>query len=112
MEKNRSTVTEADSGIRLDVFLARTMNTSRGEAQRILEAGLGKVNGREAKANCRLREGDVVEIRDGSGRVRVDLAEMGDGRVRKRPWNPPSSRSVSGYRRRRRRRPFGPSLRR
>ena len=61
MEKIELKVTDADSGIRLDVFLAQQKGVSRGEAQRILEAGLGKVNGQPAKANYRLREGDVVE---------------------------------------------------
>ena len=52
---------ESDAGMRLDVFITAEMGISRGEAQRILEAGSGLVNGRAAKANYRLREGDVVE---------------------------------------------------
>src|SRR5687768_10712130 len=47
-------------GIRLDVFLVEKMGISRGEAQRILEAGAGRVNGQAAKANYRLRVGDRV----------------------------------------------------
>jgi 23S rRNA pseudouridine1911/1915/1917 synthase len=61
MVKFETTVTGADSGIRLDVFLAQAMGLSRGAVQRVLEAALGKVNGQPAKANYRLRAGDVVE---------------------------------------------------
>lgn len=55
------TVEEAQAGARADVFLAAVLGTSRGEAQRLLEMGAARVNGRLAKASLKLRAGDRVE---------------------------------------------------
>ena len=54
------TVDAESQNTRLDVYLAAKMGISRGEAQRILDAGVGRVNGQPAKANYRLRAGDRV----------------------------------------------------
>lgn len=49
------------AGQRADLFLASAMGISRGEAQRLLEAGAAQVNGASAKASVRLKAGDRVE---------------------------------------------------
>jgi 23S rRNA pseudouridine1911/1915/1917 synthase len=59
-----SFVVAAESrGLRLDVFLARSMTeTSRAEIQRWIEAGRVTVNGAAARAKDRVKEGDRVEV--------------------------------------------------
>jgi len=54
-------VDEEQAGTRADVFLARAMGVSRGEAQRLLDLGAARVNGAEAKANRKLKAGERVE---------------------------------------------------
>jgi 23S rRNA pseudouridine1911/1915/1917 synthase len=55
------TVEANQAGTRVDLFLAHVMGVSRGEAQRLLEAGLAKVNGKIAKPAHKLRFGDCVQ---------------------------------------------------
>ena len=55
------TVEPQQAGVRADLFLASAMGVSRGEAQRLLEAGAAQVNGAAAKASVRLKAGDRVE---------------------------------------------------
>lgn len=50
-------------GERLDVFCARASGETRSRMQHILDDGGVTVNGKTAKANCKLNEGDVVCIR-------------------------------------------------
>lgn len=54
------TVSETDSGERVDRFISQAMNVSRGESQRLLESGAATVNLQIAKPNHRLRAGDSV----------------------------------------------------
>lgn len=49
-----------EAGMRADVFLARAMGVSRGEAQRLLESGAARVDGAGAKANRKLKAGEKV----------------------------------------------------
>jgi 23S rRNA pseudouridine1911/1915/1917 synthase len=55
------TIDAERAGTRVDVFLAEVMGGSRGEAQRLLDQGAATVNGAPAKANHKLRRGDVVQ---------------------------------------------------
>ncbi|MFB3924656.1 MAG: RluA family pseudouridine synthase [Syntrophales bacterium] len=58
------TVSEQESGTRLDVFLAsRNVSVSRSQVKRIIDEGLVTVNGAEAKAGYKLRQGDVISFR-------------------------------------------------
>lgn len=60
--KERLIVDEGAAGERLDRFLAgRELEVSRSHIQRLIESGCVLVNGRTAKANAKLREGDAVE---------------------------------------------------
>ena len=55
---------EADSGQRLDVFLAgESPELSRSHIQKLVAGGMVEVNGTPAKASCRLRAGDSVVLR-------------------------------------------------
>ncbi len=56
------TVEGDHEGARADQYLAQAMQVSRGEAQRLLEAGAARLNGKAAKPNTRLRVGDRVEV--------------------------------------------------
>src|SRR5437868_5314514 len=53
-------VPEESVGSRIDQYLAAEMGISRGEAQRLLEAGRAQVNSRPAKPNYRVRPGDSI----------------------------------------------------
>ena len=60
--KERLIVDEGAAGERLDRFLAgREPEVSRSHIQKLIESGCVLVNGRTAKANAKLREGDAVE---------------------------------------------------
>ena len=60
--KERLIVDEGAAGERLDRFLAgRELEVSRSHIQKLIESGCVLVNGRTAKANVKLREGDAVE---------------------------------------------------
>lgn len=48
------------AGLRLDVFLARSLAVSRAEAQRWLESGGFRLNNQPARPSARLRAGDRV----------------------------------------------------
>jgi 23S rRNA pseudouridine1911/1915/1917 synthase len=54
------TVALAQAGIRLDVFLAEAMGTSRAEAQRLLEGRSARLNGSPGRPSARLAPGDRV----------------------------------------------------
>lgn len=59
----KAVVTSADSGSRLDVFIAKgSMAPSRSFAARLIESGGARVNGRTSKPSYRLFEGDEVEV--------------------------------------------------
>jgi 23S rRNA pseudouridine1911/1915/1917 synthase len=53
-----------DEGKRLDVFAAEHAGMSRQQAQRLVECGSALLNGRPAKKNERLSDGDVVSIEE------------------------------------------------
>ena len=60
--KERLIVDEGTAGERLDRFLAgKEAQVSRSHIQKLIESGCVLVNGRTAKANAKLREGDAVE---------------------------------------------------
>ena len=60
--KERLIVDEGVAGERLDRFLAgKEAQVSRSHIQKLIESGCVLVNGRTAKANAKLREGDAVE---------------------------------------------------
>ena len=64
---------------RLDAVLAAACGLSRGEAQRLIAAGLVKLNhAPNLRADAKLNEGDLISAR-GYGRVRVD-AFQGESR--------------------------------
>lgn len=55
-------ITADQAGERLDAFLARTgENLSRSAAQKLIEEGQVRINGRAGKKNDRLNSGDTVE---------------------------------------------------
>jgi len=60
IEVNSFAVEEADSGKRLDLFLAGEAPLSRSHVQKLIDAGMATVNGKVCRANTRLREGDLV----------------------------------------------------
>lgn len=61
--KERLIVDEGAAGERLDRFLAgRELEVSRSHIQKLIESGCVLVDGRTAKANAKLREGDAVEM--------------------------------------------------
>lgn len=71
-----------DSGIRLDIFVAKGFCTpSRSFAARLIDEGRVKVNGKKARAAYRMEEGDMVEAdypeaprKSGIAAERMDLA--------------------------------------
>jgi 23S rRNA pseudouridine1911/1915/1917 synthase len=59
----RYAVPAALAGLRLDVALARLApDLTRARVQRLLEAGLVRVDGRAAKASARLRGGEAIAV--------------------------------------------------
>ena len=62
MDEVRVTVTEEWADTRLDVYMAKTMDISRSFAQQLVETGDVLVNGKAAKSNRRLNEGDEVAV--------------------------------------------------
>ena len=56
-----ATVHETDAGARLDVYAGALLGISRAGAQKLIECGAVRVNGRPAPKNRRLEPGDVVE---------------------------------------------------
>ncbi len=57
------TLIAESSGQRLDAFLAENMeNMSRSGAQKLLEAGLVLRNGKIAKKNDKLQQGDIISV--------------------------------------------------
>ncbi|MBR1820062.1 MAG: RNA-binding protein, partial [Clostridia bacterium] len=64
---------------RLDAVLAAACRLSRSEAQRLISAGLVKLNHvPNTRADAKLAEGDLISAR-GHGRIRVD-AFQGESR--------------------------------
>jgi 23S rRNA pseudouridine1911/1915/1917 synthase len=62
-ELRRYDVPATLAGLRLDVALARLApDLTRARAQRLLEAGLVRVDGRPAKASARLRGGELLAV--------------------------------------------------
>ena len=61
MEEKKLIVTEQEQGKRLDVYLASALDISRSYAQQLIQRKEVTVNGKEAKANRRLDEGDQVQ---------------------------------------------------
>lgn len=55
-------VMEEDAGTRLDVYLVKMLSLSRGFAQQIVQQGDVWVNGKEAKANHRLKVNDNIRV--------------------------------------------------
>jgi len=48
---------------RLDIFLSNAIeNATRSRIQKLIEASLVKVNGKEAKANHKTKPGDIIEV--------------------------------------------------
>jgi 23S rRNA pseudouridine1911/1915/1917 synthase len=56
------TVTDADDGARLDQWLARALDCSRREAQRLIEDGAVRVDGARAKKGARVAAGAAVRV--------------------------------------------------
>jgi len=56
------TVTEPETGVRLDQFLAQTVGWSRARLQKLLKSDLVLVNGRPRPASYRVRSGDGVVV--------------------------------------------------
>ena len=61
MEEKKLIVTEQEQGKRLDVYLTTALDISRSYAQQLIQRKEVTVNGKEAKANRRLNEGDQVQ---------------------------------------------------
>lgn len=55
-------VMEEDAGTRLDVYLVKMLSLSRSFAQQIVQQGDVWVNGKEAKANHRLKVNDNIRV--------------------------------------------------
>lgn len=55
-------VMEEDTGTRLDVYLVKMLSLSRSFAQQIVQQGDVWVNGKEAKANHRLKVNDNIRV--------------------------------------------------
>jgi 23S rRNA pseudouridine1911/1915/1917 synthase len=70
------TVEQSHPGVRLDAFLrARFPGTSRGNWQRLIEAGEVRINGKAAKATYAPRAGDVFDIHQPEARPVEALPE-------------------------------------
>ncbi|HEX7066515.1 MAG TPA: RluA family pseudouridine synthase [Bacillales bacterium] len=63
MEKVTRTVKENDSGQRIDKWLAADGDWSRAQVQQWIKDGFVQVGGRQVKANYKLNEGDIVDVR-------------------------------------------------
>jgi 23S rRNA pseudouridine1911/1915/1917 synthase len=66
MEKESSSfiISEDDSGMRLDVFLARQdVALSRSQVKKLIDDDQVQVNGTVEKASCKLKTGDSVQLR-------------------------------------------------
>lgn len=61
MEEKNLIVTEQEQGKRLDVYLTSALDISRSYAQQLIQRQGVTVNGKDAKANRRLNEGDQVK---------------------------------------------------
>ena len=61
MEEKNLIVTEQEQGKRLDVYLTLALDISRSYAQQLIQRQGVTVNGKDAKANRRLNEGDQVK---------------------------------------------------
>lgn len=56
------TVSEKESGARLDRWIKRRMNVTQGQVEKLLRTGQVRVNGSRAKANLRLETADEVRF--------------------------------------------------
>ncbi|OYW83271.1 MAG: pseudouridine synthase, partial [Hyphomonas sp. 32-62-5] len=56
------TVSEKETGARLDRWLKRRMNVTQGQVEKLLRTGQIRVNGGRAKANTRLETADEVRF--------------------------------------------------
>ncbi len=55
-------VTPAQTGVRLDQFLAKNLGWSRARLQKLLKAGLVTVNGEPQAASHKVRAGEAVTV--------------------------------------------------
>jgi 23S rRNA pseudouridine1911/1915/1917 synthase len=62
LERLRFSVSEDESGERLDQFVARLTGTTRTQAQRLISEGCVKVDGENLAKNHRLHAGEAVEV--------------------------------------------------
>lgn len=63
MNKTQYTVSPEDAGQRLDLFLTlKHPSLTRSQIQRLIEEGLVKVNGKQAKASHKIRGTEEIEI--------------------------------------------------
>ncbi len=62
MNEKEWRVTEEDAGTRLDVYLVKMLTLSRSFVQQIVQQGNVWVNGKEAKANRRLKADDSIRV--------------------------------------------------
>lgn len=62
MDTKELVVTTAYEGKRLDVYVAEILDISRNFVQDLIQKGKITVNDKEAKANRRLNEGDIVSV--------------------------------------------------
>lgn len=69
------TVTEAEAGLRLDVYLTRHLGLSRRAAQRLLEGQQVRVEGRTASKGLALQAGWKVEVESFSEEGQEKVAE-------------------------------------
>jgi 23S rRNA pseudouridine1911/1915/1917 synthase len=67
---------EADSDVRLDLFIAERLDTSRTRAATLIAAGQVLVSGRAEKASYRARAGDVITVALPAVPVREVLPEQ------------------------------------
>ena len=63
LETLKQVVAPDQAGARLDRFLAQTLGWSRARLQKLLKAGLVKVNGGAKTASYRVRAGEAVTVR-------------------------------------------------
>lgn len=56
------TVSDKETGARLDRWIKRRMNVTQGQVEKLLRTGQIRVNGGRAKANTRLETGDEVRL--------------------------------------------------
>ena len=59
---DKFTITEEESGIRLDVYVQEQMTQySRSTIQKLLKNGTILINGKETRSAYKLKEGDVID---------------------------------------------------